>query len=218
MKYLHKNLIVVILIINLISLTACSILDITQKDPCNNHTNINMNLKKYVTTRYTKKKFIRLGIFPFSVPANLTSSSQDRPDFGMVLAQKLQPQILSSGVFTTAEVLNYSEWSGKKQEFFSNNLLAIEIGRNIGLDFIVVGYLAPQNHIEKMTVYTKIIDVNTGITLFYGETTATNTNTPSEKRFWQNYSKEYSPNNFKLDEFTNVLMICHGNMVAKHIK
>ena len=219
MKYLNKKFYKILnscfLFIFLISFTACAFIDITENETCKNHANINIKLKKYLTDRYKSKNLVRLGIFPFSVPANFTAKSLDKLDYGTMLAQKLQPTLLSLGIFQTAELLDYQEWSGKKEEFFSNNLLAIEIGKNIGLDFIVVGYLAPYNHIEKMTVYSKIIDVNTGMTVFYGETTAYN-NYLNERKEKASFGLiEYKPSDFKLDDFTDKLMQCHSDLVRK---
>lgn len=222
MKYLNKNFNKILnfcfLFIFLISFAACAFIDITDKETCKNHANININLKKYITSRYANKNLIRLGIFPFSVPANFTAKNLDRLDYGTILAQKLQPTLLALGLFSTSELLEYSEWSGKKQEFFSDNLLAIEIGKNIGLDFIVVGYLAPQNHIEKMTLYSKVIDVNSGMTVFYGETVAYN-NYLNERKNKADFGLiEYKPSDFKLNEFTDSLMQCHGNFVRKNLR
>lgn len=218
MKYLNKNFTILVMLITLISFCSCAVLDITESQPCKNHTNINTNLKKYITKRYLNKKLLRLGIFPFSVPANFTAKSLDRLDFGIVIAQKLQPYLLSSNLFTTVELLDYPEWSGKKQEFFANNLQAIEIARNIGLDFVVLGYLSPQNHIEQMTVYSKIIDVNTGITVYYGETTAFNEYLKERKSLKAALTTQYQPSDFRIDDLTQTLMTCHGKAVIRSIK
>ncbi|MGI6680965.1 MAG: hypothetical protein ACOX3T_05760 [Bdellovibrionota bacterium] len=222
MKYLNKNLyknfITFFFFVNLLSFSACSIASITSyTNQCKNHANIKINVKRYVNSQYSRRKFLRLGIFPFSVPANFSSYSVDRADYGTLLAQELQPTLLSLDVFSTAELLDYNDWSNKKQEFFSNNIKAIEIGKNLGLDFIVVGAMSPNNFVDKMTVYSKIIDVNTGITIFYGETTGINEKFENKNFLNANFNSKSDPSDLMLDRLTNTTMRCHGNLILNSI-
>ncbi len=69
-----------------------------------------------------------------------------------------------------------------------------------------------------MTLYSKVIDVNSGMTVFYGETVAYN-NYLNERKNKADFGLiEYKPSDFKLDKFTDSLMQCHGNFVRKNLR
>ncbi len=211
MKHLIINIKKVFIVSILLFGTACSVLDTFNGNECKNRASIDIDLKKYVSKRFPKKDLVRFGIMPLSVPANFTAKSLDNPDFGVILAQKLQSYLLPSGLFSTVEIISKPEWPGKKEEFFSNNLTALSIAKNSGLDIVLLGYLAPQTNLKEMTLYTKIIDVRMGITLFYGETTIYNSHfneTTFEKMF-----KKRDPSDFNHTKLTDDLIACHSSFI-----
>lgn len=193
--------------------TACSFLDSFETNECKNRASINVELEKYVTKRFSKKELVRFGIMPISVPANFTAKSLDNPDFGVILAQKLQSYLLSASIFSTVEMISKPEWPTKKEEFFSNNLTALSIAKNSGLDVVLLGYLTPQTNLKEMTLYTKIIDVNMGVTLFYGETTVYNSH--FNENTLTTMFKKRNPSDFNYSKLTDDLISCHSNFILK---
>jgi len=113
----------------------------------------------------------RLAVVPYSVPANLAGANNELPGVGNDLAWKLHAELLASGEIPVAEVFNRQDWPGKKEEFFTGNFGAIQLAEAAGYDAVLVGYLEPLQSLETMSASTKIIDVRSGVTLWYGRTT-----------------------------------------------
>jgi hypothetical protein len=121
--------------------------------------------------RFTPKSPVRTGVIPFVVPANLSARSDQQPGLGNELAWATHRKLLETGVFPVIEVLNRQDWPRKNEEFFSGNFGALAFARDAGYDLIVVGYLDPLVRLDTWTVHTKIIEVASGITLWYGTST-----------------------------------------------
>ena len=113
-----------------------------------------------------------MAVIPYSTPANLSRQSDQRPGLSNLLAWQIQSELLRSAELPIVEVLNRQDWPGKKDEFFTGNYGAITQARAAGYDIILVGVLEPTNSIDKMTVYTKVIEVESGITIWYAQTSA----------------------------------------------
>lgn len=112
---------------------------------------------------------MRLAVIPFSAPANLSRHSDQRPALTDSLAWKIQAGLLQSAELPIVEVLNRQDWPGKKEEFFTGNHGALAQARSAGYDMILVGLLEPATDIRIMTAHTKVIEVESGITLWYGQ-------------------------------------------------
>jgi hypothetical protein len=69
-------------------------------------------------------------------------------------------------------VLNREDWPRKKEEFFTGNFGALAFARDAGYDMIVVGYLDEIKRLDTWRVHTKVIEVASGTTLWYGTSEA----------------------------------------------
>jgi len=127
----------------------------------------------YITTQNHSDSFARIGIMPFDVPPNIATSQVNNSSYGLKLAQRIQTNLLSAGDLGVIEILEGAAWVGKREEFFTGNLEALNFAKSIGIDFLIVGYLEELKKDNSLTVYTKIIDVKRHITLWYAKTTIT---------------------------------------------
>ena len=113
----------------------------------------------------------RLAIVPFSVPANLAGTSNELPGLGNTPAWKVHSEALASGEFPITEVFNRQDWPGKKEEFFTGNFGAISLAQEAGYSLVLTGYIENLRSLDALTAYTKLIDVSSGITIWYGKST-----------------------------------------------
>lgn len=115
---------------------------------------------------------VRVAVVPYSVPANISAIDNERPGLGNQLAWIIHRELINWGKVPIVEVLNRPDWPGKKEEFHTGNFGAIAAAREAGYDFVLVGYLDPQRSLDTATAYSKLIDVENGVTVYYGYATA----------------------------------------------
>jgi hypothetical protein len=149
--------------------------------PCNSHAYTRLIVTDYISTRYHSNAPVRTAVIPFSVPANLSAYDAERPGLGNELAWKVQAELLHSGGLPIVEVLNRQDWPGKKEEFFTGNFGAIAQAREAGYDLLLVGYLESIRSADSLAVYTKLIESESGMTIWYGRTEIS-TIEPDEQR------------------------------------
>ena len=113
-----------------------------------------------------------MGIIPFVVPANLTQKPLQYRGLGNEMAFQLQAHFLNKEVIPISEVLNREDWPGKKDEFYTGNFGALSQAREAGYDLILVGIVDSYNPFAEVIASTKLIEVESGVTLWYGKTTA----------------------------------------------
>jgi hypothetical protein len=65
-------------------------------------------------------------------------------------------------------VLNRQDWPRKKEEFFTGNFGALSAARAAGYDLVLVGNVEPITRVDEYIVHSKVLDVESGITLWYG--------------------------------------------------
>ena len=152
----------------LLSTLSCSYLGRHVGEWCNTRAYVRTDLESYMDQRFTPKSPVRTGVIPFVVPANLSARSAQQPGLGNQLAWAVQRQLLETGIFPIIEVLNREDWPRKKEEFFTGNFGALAFARDAGYDMIVVGYLDEINRLDTWRVHTKVIEVASGTTLWYG--------------------------------------------------
>ncbi len=157
----------------LVCFSACSLIDEHYAEPCNSHAYSKVILPDYISSRFIPGSPVRLGVIPFSVQENLAPNGPERPGIGNEIAWKLQANLLHSGDIPIVELFNRQDWPGKKEEFFTGNFGAISIAREAGFDLLLVGYLEPLTSLDSMTAYVKIIEAESGMTLYYGKTKVT---------------------------------------------
>lgn len=159
-------------LLSVVSLTSCAYLESRTLDQCKTHAYIETVVEDYVTRRYDSNAPVRLGIIPFVVPANLTQKPFQYRGFGNELAYQLHANFLNREVIPIVEVLNREDWPGKKDEFYTGNFGALSQAREAGYDLVFVGIIDQYNPYAEATASTKLIEVETGRTLWYGKTSA----------------------------------------------
>jgi hypothetical protein len=140
-------------------------------EECKTHAYINQDLESYLSQRFGSRSQPRLGIIPFSVQANFSGWGQYKPNWGYDLAVMLHQQLLSSGKVKISEVLDRRDWPGKSEEFFAGNFGAIQSAKNAGYDLVLVGQQESLRNVSDLTIVTKLIDTDSGITVWYAKST-----------------------------------------------
>jgi hypothetical protein len=179
----NKNLICTVILLTLFNLicSSCSptlvyesaerqakkIKNILIKPICKNRAFISADLNNFLSKRFPMKSPVRMGIIPFSVPANLATFNLELPGLDTELARKVQAEILTYEQVPITELFYRLDWPGKKEEFFSGNHGSLSFARQAGYDLTLVGYIEASDAFGKMIVQTKIIEVESGITIKY---------------------------------------------------
>lgn len=149
-----------------------------------------------------------MGIVPLVTPANLAGYSDQSPPLGAQLAWRLHGEILRNGKIPIVEVTSWHDWPLKREDFFTGNFQSLKRARESGYDLVFVGLLE-QSTPEEAAVLGKIIDVNAGLTLWYGRVYALSHRT-QVNRFADSLapSRDHSVDRFDLFPLYNKLMEC----------
>lgn len=138
---------------------------------CKNRAYSRMVLADFLSTRFHSHAPVRLAVMPFSVPANLSAYNSERPGLGNQLAWDARAELVRAQAAPIVEVLNRYDWPGKKDEFFTGNYSALATAREAGYDLVLIGYLEPMHSLNEMVLYSKLIEVESGITVWNGQST-----------------------------------------------
>jgi hypothetical protein len=152
----------------MLSAAGCAYLGNHVGEWCNTRAYVRTDLSSYIDQRFTPKSPVRVGVIPFDVPANLSARSAQMPGLGNQLAWAVQRNLLATEVFPIIEIFNREDWPRKKEQFFTGNFGALQIARDAGYDIVLVGYLEPITRIDTWIVHTKVIEVDSGTTIWYG--------------------------------------------------
>jgi hypothetical protein len=174
MKYL-KTTVKFLTLFASFTLASCSLIYERYAESCKTHAYINQELQQFITSRFHYNSPVRMAIIPFSVAANLTAKDSERPGLGNEIAWQVQAQLLESKAVPIVEVFNRQDWPYKKEEFFTGNFGGIDMAREAGYDLIMIGYVEPQNSIYEITSFVKILDAESGVTVYYGKVLAETT-------------------------------------------
>jgi len=167
-----------VILLTLVSLlSSCSFLGAQVGEWCNTRAWISTDLESYVYQHFKGGQQARVGVIPFITQANLTDRYDGFRGFGSQLAFEVQQQLLATEVFPIVQMLAQEDWPGRKQEFFSGNYGSLDFAKAAGINFIVIGYVDWPARLDKWVIHSKLIDVQTGTTLWYGTSTVT-TNRP----------------------------------------
>ncbi|MCB0309979.1 MAG: hypothetical protein KDD42_02010 [Bdellovibrionales bacterium] len=139
-------------------------------ETCKTRAHIPVVLEDYLSRRFATHSPVRIGLIPFSTPANLSGHDIERPGLGNLLVQELHRRLLASGEVPIIEILTRQDWPGKKEEFFTGNYGAIGQARNAGYDLVFVGFVERSRAANQMETHAKLIEVDSGITLWYATT------------------------------------------------
>ncbi len=101
----------------------------------------------------------RVGIIPFTVPANLTSTTSSTTGLGHEMAWEIHQTLLQKQGQAIFEILNREDWPGKRQEFYTGNFGGISQAYSAGYNYIIVGNLQPLASLNKASLLIKVINV-----------------------------------------------------------
>ncbi len=157
----------------LLSLAAgCSLTRHYVMDPCNSRAYVRTVIPDYLSTRFQTNAPVRVAVVPFSVPANVAGINNEVPGLGNELAWKVHERFVDSNVFPIVEVFNRQDWPRKKEEFHTGNFGAIASARDAGYDLVFVGNVDPIRSLDELSATTKLIETESGTTIWFGKTTA----------------------------------------------
>ena len=152
-------------------LSSCSYLGDQAGEWCNTHAWVRTDLESYVYQHFKGGQQARVGVFPFMSQANIADKSDGFRGLGTQIAWGVQRELLATEVFPVVQMLAKEDWAGQKNEFFTGNFSSVAFARDAGLDFILIGYVDWPARLDKWNIHTKLIDVHTGATLWYGTST-----------------------------------------------
>jgi hypothetical protein len=167
---------VIVLTLTALFLLSCSYAKRVQhhfKDQCKNHAYARMVIEDYISRRFDSKAPVRMGIIPYSVPANFASLGSETPGLDIQLASAVQQKIMGTGAIPIVELNNRIEWPAKKDDFFAGNHGALAFARQANYDLVLVGYVPTTDNLQEMKAFTKVIEVDSGITVYYGQSILT---------------------------------------------
>lgn len=175
MKHLPRAAVIKLTLLALCFFSGCSsyVKGLRQlyQDPCKNRAYVRLVLEDYLSRRFHSRSPVRVAVVPFSTPANLSADGLLRPGLDNELAWELHAGLLESGRLPMVEVFNRLDWPGKREEFFTGNFGAISLAAEAGYDLVLVGYLDDIRKLDRFTAYAKLIEVESGITIWYGKST-----------------------------------------------
>ena len=168
--------------------SACTMFRQTKKeiwsylnDSCKSRAYKRVILSDYINKRFDRKAPVRMAVVPFSVPANLAQISDQQPGIGNKLAWQLHSELLSNEAVPIVEVFNRQDWPRKSEEFYTGNFGAISLADQAGYDLVLVGMVQDLKYQGSMSAEAKLIEVSSGITVWYGQSTV-ETDAPQYER------------------------------------
>jgi hypothetical protein len=129
---------------------------------------VRTDFEGFINQRFTPQTPVRLGVVPFDTPANLAYRDDENPGIGNRIAWGVQQALLATEVFPIVEPLNRQDWPRKKEEFFAGNFGALAAARAAGYDLLLLGNIEPITRIDEYIIHSKVLDVESGITLWHG--------------------------------------------------
>ncbi len=196
------------LVVTSLCVGACSFINSQFRESCNSRAHVQIVLADYISRRYSSRSPVRLAIIPFSVPANLTSRGQNQPGLENELAARVQQYLLANGTLPIVEVFNRQDWPGKKGEFFTGNFGALAMAREANYDLVLVGLLDGMRDIDTMTAHAKLVEVESGITLWYATSTASSKRSNLDSVADSLWINAREPNRLYIDKITDKLADC----------
>lgn len=191
-----------------ISLCSCSFVYDRYGESCKSHAYLHRGLHEFINSRFHYNSQVRMAVIPFSVPANLSAIDSERPGLGNQIAWQVHGHLLKSGEVPIVEVFNRQDWPYKKEEFFTGNFGGISMAREAGYDLLLVGSIEPSRDRDEMISHVKILEVESGITVYYGKiSTSTLRRNMHElgSKLWLN---DEVPSLMYTDELTQSLARC----------
>lgn len=158
----------ILALFTVIIVAGCSTLFSRYHESCKTRAYLKTNLPDYISQRYDKSAPVRMAIIPFSAPANLAVRDNELPGIGNEIAWRLKDEFLLSENIPIVEIFNRQDWPGKKAEFNTGNFGALQQARAAGYDLVLVGSFKNLTSLDDLSARVKIIEVETGITIWNG--------------------------------------------------
>lgn len=153
-------------------LSGCAFIHSQVGESCKSRAHVQLILSDYLSHRFDSHSPVRVALIPYSVPANLAADSSQRPGVGNELAWQIHQKLLATGAVPIVEVFNRPDWPQKKDEFFTGNFGALSMAREAGYDLMLVGLVENMRATDELTAHSKLIEVESGVTVWYGTDTA----------------------------------------------
>lgn len=181
---------------------------------CKNDAHIATNVEDFISSRFKNGSPVRIGIMPFSSPAISSPFNPPRPDLGETITWQLQQALAKKELSAIVEVFNRPAMPGLKDEFFTGNFGAIDLARKAGYDMVILGYIDSPRSTTDITAHTKLIEVEAGMTVWYGTSTASS----REKRVNRIYDNYLGSGEVPSEMYVNELMSQLPLCIAKGIR
>ncbi|MBN8549306.1 MAG: hypothetical protein J0M12_08335 [Deltaproteobacteria bacterium] len=204
----HSVCVKILALCSLVVMTACSLTQPYYEDPCNNRAYIQTVMADYISNRFHSNAPVRMAVIPFSVPANLAGKNAEIPGLGNELAWKVQEDFIGTEVFPIVEILNRQDWPGKKAEFFTGNFGAIAAARDAGYDLVFVGMLDTITSVDILGATTKLIETESGTTLWFGQTTVKSNSRAINRSLDQALLTKRNPSIIETNQLKDGLAAC----------
>ncbi|MEZ4753593.1 MAG: hypothetical protein R3A13_04685 [Bdellovibrionota bacterium] len=177
-------------------------------EECKTRAYIQNELPFYLTRRFHKESPVRLAIIPFSAPATIAGSSNEMPGVGDYLVRDVHAEMLRTGEVPIVEIFNRKDWPGKKEEFFAGNYGALQMARDANYDLVMVGYVEQMQSLDSMTVHTRIMEADSGISIWYGQSTVNSSRRSNNELKSDFYIEKWTPNDISTKDITHKLARC----------
>lgn len=183
----------------LLGLGACSLLRDQVGERCKAHAHLRLGVESFINNRYSRDAPVRLGVIPFSAPANVSGVSDRRVGVGFRLASILQAKLLEYQLIPIIELVPREDWPGKLRDFHEGNHDSIALGREMGYDLVLVGAITHYT-LEQLTFSGRILETEAGITVWYG-TVNVSSNRPILDRAVEGVGlQKHTPSRLYIDE------------------
>lgn len=197
-KFLRVILLTPIFLVLTGACVGCSVVKELAETPrygeqCNSRAFVQSSLSGFIQGRFQQQNAVRLAVVPFSTPASLAARSAELPGLGNDIAWRIHSEFLRTGQVPIVEVLNRQDWPGKKDEFFAGNFGAVSAARDAGYDFVLVGIMEMGPTPTSLVASSKLIETASGITVWYGQSTASTDRTRTGEAYFPWSSDQRKP-------------------------
>ena len=202
-----------VMILTLLLAAGCSFTRPTSSPNCKMRAYIYRPLDELLNDISQNPQPLRIGIIPFTVPANLTAPIGSTTGLGHELAWRVQQILLEQEGAAIIEILNREDWPSKRSEFFPGNFGAISQAHESGYDVTVVGQLKELVSLNKAALLVKVIDVQKQVTISYLELETSVPNFLKKSRPPSFIGDQYDPSLYDANTLFTSLGTCAGERI-----
>ena len=196
-------------------LTGCSLTGIPgKKEECKIRTYVDVGLLDYISSRYHSGQAPRIAIIPFEVPETFAPAGKPSINYGRELAHLFHQELLRGNELSVVEIFDRNNWPGKKAEFFTGDYTALQLARNAGYDFLILGYMEEINNESDITILTRAIDLSNNVTVWYARSTVSSNERVLRRTYsyWSfGFLMKDQPELFAFPERSQLLIRCTVN-------